>query len=254
MRLIETSLLRRSILSLHEIQTLVADKNVLLVGNSITALQKEQRDLIDSYDIVVRFGKGIVDGKEKYIGTRTHIWVTGGFRITMRNHFSEDVAVLFNIGSKVKGGVKPPPFKHTLMYTEDEIDEINRKHGQTGDKRLSTGALAAYYFANEVKTYKSLTFINFDMFRNNVKFYNNFDKSHDLAQSWHIPIPSRNSYDPEKGGADHPAHDIEIEKIVIDKICEQPNVYFIGEVPEKPQLIEIENASWDNFRQKLEKK
>lgn len=244
--------MQTNILSLLEIQNYVKDKNVLLVGNSIAGLQKEQGDLIDSYDIVVRFGKGITDNKELYIGSKTDIWCTGGFRTTMRKHFGEDIPVLFNIGSKIRGGIQPPDFKHHIMYDEDQLDDINRKYGQKGLKRLSTGAVAAYFFVDKVKTYKSLTFINFDGFRILTEFYSGPTGRNELAGSWHLPIPLQNSYDASKKGTDHPAHDVEVEKALIEDMCTRDNVHFIGEMPETPRIIEIENASWDQHRMKIQ--
>lgn len=254
MKATETNLLRRNTLSLYSVQKLVEGKNVLLVGNSIMALQREQGELIDSYDIVVRFGKGVPEGKEKYIGAKTDIWCTGGFRTALRDKFPDAKEVIFNQASKIKGGIDLPEFEHTLMYTEDEVDEINRMHGQTGNKRLSTGAIAAYFFHNKVKTQSTLTFINFDMFSYQTKFFAKPWQRPELAGSWHLPIPTKNSYDITQNGKDHPAHDIEVEKRLINNIRASSNVFFLGDVPSVPEIVEIENASWDSHRQKLETK
>lgn len=63
-------------------------KNVIIIGNSSSVLQKKNGDLIDSFDYVVRMGgsKGEggckIKGYEKHIGTRTDL-----FRVVWENHF-----------------------------------------------------------------------------------------------------------------------------------------------------------------------
>ena len=41
------------------------NKHIVLVGNSVDSLTKKQGRDIDSFDLVVRFGKGVPTGKEK---------------------------------------------------------------------------------------------------------------------------------------------------------------------------------------------
>ena len=51
--------------------------NVLLIGNGPAALSKEIGQAIDNFDgLVVRFNNYKTEGYEKYVGTRTDIWVT----------------------------------------------------------------------------------------------------------------------------------------------------------------------------------
>lgn len=236
-------------MSLSEIQNFVKDKNVLLVGNSVAALDRVQGELIDSYDIVVRFGKGMPHGKEKSIGAKTDIWVTGGFRSGMRNLLPDEVKVLFSASTANNSAVPEIGYEHTLMYTPEEIQNINTVLGQTNNKRLSTGALAAYYFKHEVKTYRSLTFINFDMFSISTKFIAKQHNKVEWASSWHLPIPT-----PTKATNtehEHPAHNIDVEKRLVQNILKDDNAFFIGEFPKDAKVIDVVNASWDNIRIKL---
>lgn len=251
---IRTSRSRRNILNLLDIQNKVANKRVLLVGNNLTALEKEQGELIDSYDIVVRFGKGIFDIKkyEKYIGTKTDIWSTGGFRQSLRDHAPKDALVLFNPGGAREERVTIPSYPYILMYTTNEIENINKKYNQKPGKRLSNGAITAHFFVDKVATYKSLTFINFDMFTVYGKFFNNFLMQIDYSQSWHMPTPIKGSYDKNKNGEDHPAHDSKTEKALFEDLCKAANVSMLGDIPEKVQRIKINRAPWDDRRQKLE--
>ena len=54
---------------------------VILVGNSVELLQHEYGSYIDSFDTIVRFGKGIpTDENFEQIGKKTDIWITGFLR------------------------------------------------------------------------------------------------------------------------------------------------------------------------------
>lgn len=60
-------------LSFTEIQKLVNDKSVALVGNGHMMLDNNHGEEIDLYDIVIRCNKGFPKGKEKHLGTKTDI-------------------------------------------------------------------------------------------------------------------------------------------------------------------------------------
>ena len=51
-------------------------KKILLVGNGSSMLDNKRKDLIDSYDTVVRFNSYKIEGYEEYVGTKTDIWFT----------------------------------------------------------------------------------------------------------------------------------------------------------------------------------
>jgi len=47
-------------------------KKVLLVGNAASLFNHSYGDMIDQYDVVVRFGKGVpTEENRKYIGSKT---------------------------------------------------------------------------------------------------------------------------------------------------------------------------------------
>ena len=50
--------------------------DVVVIGNSPTALLHEFGELIDSFDKVIRVNKCVTEGYEKFIGTKTSIWST----------------------------------------------------------------------------------------------------------------------------------------------------------------------------------
>jgi len=49
-------------------------KKILLVGNGPSILRKERGQLIDSFDLVVRFNDFKTEGFEQYTGSRTDVW------------------------------------------------------------------------------------------------------------------------------------------------------------------------------------
>lgn len=239
-------------MSLLDIQEFVKDKNILLVGNNLSALEKEQGKFIDSFDIVLRFGKGLPDGREVYLGSRTDIWVTGGFRKTMRKYLPNATKVLYN--SSTFGRSKEPElpdYEYTEMYTLKEIDEINSHYGQIGNKRLSAGAITAHWLFYKVKTFKTMSLINFDFFHETTKFK---DTRHDIANvasSWHLPLAIPDFVLTTDTPELHPAHDLLVEKRLFTELLSHENVKFHGELPDTPKFVDVQNAAWDSTRQKL---
>lgn len=53
-------------------------KNVILVGNGTSVLDKKLGNFIDSFDFVVRFNDFKIIGFEEYVGKRTDCWFTCG--------------------------------------------------------------------------------------------------------------------------------------------------------------------------------
>ncbi|MDB4411161.1 glycosyltransferase family 29 protein [bacterium] len=63
-------------LSVLDLQEMFAGaKSMAIVGNSSSVHQWKNGELIDSYDIVVRFNRSVVDGIEEVVGSRTDIIV-----------------------------------------------------------------------------------------------------------------------------------------------------------------------------------
>ena len=50
-------------------------KGAIVIGNSSTLLLQENGDLIDQFETVIRLNSYITEGYEKYVGTKTDIWV-----------------------------------------------------------------------------------------------------------------------------------------------------------------------------------
>ena len=125
----------------EDIQELVKNKRVLFVGNSVEIMHHKLKDTINSYDIVVRFGRAIqaTPAQEESIGTKVDIWVTGQFRApcydTKREWFErgkfKDVKILLNrcrgnfcLSDWIIEDRLPIGMPYTQMYTDQEIIDI----------------------------------------------------------------------------------------------------------------------------------
>ena len=59
--------------------------NVVVVGNGASALNKANGDFINECDKVIRLGTFITEGYEKYIGSKTDIYVSRWFKSKIRS-------------------------------------------------------------------------------------------------------------------------------------------------------------------------
>ena len=73
-RLLNQFLKKRSLLSLDNLKRMIKNKTIILVANSSDLLKKENGDIIDSNDIVVRFNSFKLN--EVYTGSKTTIHVS----------------------------------------------------------------------------------------------------------------------------------------------------------------------------------
>ncbi len=208
------------------IQQFVKNKRVVFVGNSVEIMNHKLASKIDSYDIVVRFGRAMQATKEQEesIGTKCDIWVTGQFRApiykTLEKEFKtgrwKNTKILVN---RCRGNLQlknwefedrlPIGMPYTQMYSDKEIIDIMKSFGKDilgcKDLRPSAGFLTILWFVNKIKTYKSLDLIGFDFFAKSVS-ERALDKqgveSAADPHSWHLPCYMR----PEG------AHDADLEQ------------------------------------------
>ena len=196
----------------ESIQDFVKDKRIVFVGNSVEIMEHKLADKINSYDIVVRFGRAIGANKlqEESLGTKVDIWVTGQFRAPMYKKLKKefksgrfkDVEILVN---RCRGnfGLKdwvfedhlPKGMPYTQMHTDEEIISIMRSFGKdlhgNDELRPSAGFLTILWFIDKIKTYKSIDLIGFDFFAKTVKERRSDKGGRRSAcdpHSWHLPV------------------------------------------------------------------
>ena len=195
----------------ESIQEFVKNKRVVFVGNSVEIMNYKLADVINSYDIVVRFGRAMQANKlqEESIGTKVDMWVTGQFRAPIYKEIKKefthgkfkDVKILVN---RCRGNLQlkdwnfeehlPKGMPHTQMYSDQEIIDIMKSFDKDilrcKDLRPSAGFLTILWFVHKIKTYKSLDLIGFDFFAKTVK-ERAADKEGNISaaapHSWHLP-------------------------------------------------------------------
>ena len=171
------------------LQQLTKNKTLILVGNSVEILQYEYGDYIESFDTVVRFGRGAPYDYTSSLGSRTDIWVTGFLRVNARKFF--DCLTLFSRSrihmNKPSTTILPKDFKYTDMFSDEEIIDIHDKLGVVPNKpvgwRPSQGFMAILFFLLKCEC-KSITLIGFDFFSKKLPF----KTGEDNPSSWHMPV------------------------------------------------------------------
>lgn len=215
------------------------DKNVILVGNSVEIMEYNLKEYIDSFDIVVHFGKAIGRNERQSmsLGSKTDVWITGLFRAPMwksyKYHFSKgkyrNTKIMLNKCRRhIDYPLTPkqikdiPNFEHIDMFSDKELRDIYDEFGFgednegpkgewiSGLKRPSVGFLGILYFIRKVKTYKSLHIIGFDFFNKSTNKIRPGCKI-STPHSWHLPL-----YTVPEG-----SHNTDIEQQYVSKLEEE---------------------------------
>ena len=181
-------------------------KKVLIVGNAVSLLNKPYGEFIDSFDVVVRMGKGYPWPEFKdYLGTKTDVWVLS---ILRANHYKEFKDVPYKVLNISQMSVYDKERTQTTVskffYANDfeiykdyflmgNIDQTRRliKHAYGKveiNERASQGALTLAYFTNIIRSYKELHVIGFDFFEGRVQ-YELLNEVNEVS-SFHLPVPS----------------------------------------------------------------
>lgn len=202
----------------------VADKRVLLVGNAASLFSSDKHgELIDSYDVVLRFGKGCPDEQDAaYLGTKKDVWFFGAGRAGVYHRFNQTKWRIFTpsqlkVYSQAEDLLVPRiMWDGTLQVYRDffltgtaqEVYDLNVaiNGNDAEESRLSQGVQAVHWFVNKVATQRSLSLIGFDFFEQ--PFNYTFDNSrnpkiprHHVASSWHCPLVSgQYEYNPHSFG------------------------------------------------------
>ncbi len=184
--------------SLSNLQEFCKGKRVLLVGNSVTLMNAKHADYIDSFDVVVRFGRALIAtrSERKAIGSKIDVWVTGSYRAYLAEepvvlNRLKDSYILF-CRSRLKHGTKnsilSPIEEHSItMHSDDEIltvqDGLGIIDGDISGARISNGTWTIKFFVEKITTYESLTLFGFDFFQHKAGTKTGID----YPASWHMP-------------------------------------------------------------------
>lgn len=182
------------------------DKRVLVVGNSISLFNEPRGDFIDSFDVVVRMGKGYPWPEFKaYLGSRTDVWMLSNLRA---NHYKDFVGTPYQVLNISQMSIYDNDKKTTSITKEFYEDDfqvykdyflmgnirktkalIKIAYGKVDIKqRASQGALTLAYFTNVIKSYKELHIYGFDFFEGKIRY--DIKGEINEVSSFHIPIPT----------------------------------------------------------------
>ena len=171
---------------LEEVLNILENKNVVLVGNSVEILNYEKGEFIDSFDVVIRMGKGYPrSSHNKLIGKRIDLWAAGFLRAEAHMEKIKVPKLLnrtridLNIPRDVEGD-------WLTMFTDEELFEIYDEFGYENNATLgrpSNGFIVLLWLIKKAWVWKSLTLIGFDFFAKSAPF--KVGEMH--PNSWHLP-------------------------------------------------------------------
>ena len=182
------------------------DKRVLILGNSFSLFNKPYGDFIDSFDVVVRMGKGCAYPEFKeHLGSKTDVWVLSTLRANHYKDFKDVPYKVLNISQisiykreKTTTSISKYFFEKDFEIYKDyflmgNIDKtrflIKKAYGKVSvDERASQGALTISYFQNFIRSYKELHVLGFDFFEGKVQY--EMEGEVNEVSSFHLPVPT----------------------------------------------------------------
>ncbi len=223
--------------STQKLREFCKGKRVLLVGNAASLFNHEYGEMIDSYDVVVRFGKGAPsEDNKKHIGTKTDVWFFGSLRASMYDTWRNARFKIFNYTQIALYNPKVSTLTFPYVMATDKF-QIYKDYFIIGDAkihtklisrpykqklstnnwksspRISQGTLAFSYFNEVVGTQSNLDLVGFDFFESKLKF--ELDGKPKQIYSWHVPVPIDNH--------EHNPHGADKEKEYILKLVAESN-------------------------------
>lgn len=215
---------------IEEIKEFFRDKKVLIVGNSVEMMTQRNAELIDSYEVVIRLGRGIktMPEDEIAVGNKVDVWISGLFRISLLQEEPvqeklKDKLILLN-GSRIDvtdGWLKKTiaEYQYTPIFSDEEILEFYEKYGIINNNvksfRFSAGMWAVFFMLEKVKTQKSLDIIGFDFFKSIAAI--DVNEGSLPPSSWHLPSV----------GNDTPVHNGPFEEKLVREYIDQGKLNWI---------------------------
>lgn len=201
--------------ALNQFREFVADKKVLLVGNATSMFSEKLGPLVDSYDVVLRFGKGVPYPEyAEFLGRRTDVWFFGTARAGMYKDFRNVKFRIHTIAQQAMYKDSKPDMvvprvcltgelvPYQDFFLAGNMQRTLKRHldingPNPGGARLSQGAECVHFFVNDVRTQSELHLVGFDFFGSGFK-YNYEDKKGKIPKvqtttSWHCPLAAEDN-------------------------------------------------------------
>lgn len=165
---------------------ILENKNIVLVGNSVEILNHQKGNHIDSFDVVIRMGKGYPRPHyNKFIGKKMDIWASGFLRAEAHMDRIE-VPKLLNRTRIDLNKPREVDGEWVTMFSDEELFEIYDEFGYENNATLgrpSNGFIVLLWLIKKAWVWKSLTLIGFDFFAKSAPF--KVGEMH--PNSWHLP-------------------------------------------------------------------
>lgn len=236
---------------ISKLREYVRDKRVLLLGNSLSLFSEPRGDFIDSFDVVIRVGKGFPYPEFRpFIGKKFDVWSfgvlrSGGFNLSVRAkfrifnflqiHFYNDNKLM--VTPSVMFDDKFQVYKDFfLMGSWAELKSYTKFFQQHETFRLSQGLTTLLFMIEKVNSYKELNLFGFDFFDKHTTFNSNGEVK--VAHSWHIPLAKPGLFNP---------HSYEHEKKFITKLRDK-NLINLHPCSEKEVDKYVLNSLFKRFR------
>lgn len=240
------------------------NKRVVVVGNAISLFANKYGNFIDSFDVVVRMGKGVPRPEfREFLGVKTDVWVGSILRAHNYRDFQDAPFKVINITQiplydDNRANVSIPKIfysKDFQLYRDYFLignydmtrSLIRHAYGRVNkDERMSQGAMVLSYFTNIIKSYKELHVIGFDFFEGKLQYKLPGENEVNEVSSFHLPIPTtkgQNSnphvglYNPEAYVSGESLDKKYIEKLITNKKIIFHKMENIKPPPENIELI-----------------
>ena len=152
----------------------------------------------------------------------------------MYEHYrlTEGCKILFN-NSKYNPEIRKPFNDYLEMYSYATIRDLQRQYKVGKYLSLSAGAITSHWLANVATGWKSLTWVNFNIFTAATKIWNPVAQGNTFSTSWHLPLIKKKFVDRgynflKEGDI---SHDSKAEIRMYEEILEKPNTTWLGEFP-----------------------
>ena len=192
----------------------LSNKRVLLLGNSLSLFADKYGEFIDSFDAVIRVGRGVVyEDLSDYLGVKFDGWSFGSLRAyvyykcehvpfkffnLMQIEFYNSERMYLNF-PKILLTEKFQLYKdYFLMGNEKDLKFYLQTIVNKNNERVSQGAITLSFLLNKCSTFKELHVFGFDFFESSTNYIlNNNNKR--VSHSWHMPMTKGNETQPHNG-------------------------------------------------------
>lgn len=241
-------------------------KRVLVVGNSLSLFNNPRGDFIDSFDVVVRLGKGYPYPEFKeYLGAKTDVWMLS---ILRANHYKDFVGTPYQVlnisqmsiydQEKTTTSISKHFYANDFEIYKDYFlmgdirqtrNLIKHAYGKVDiEQRVSQGALTLAYFTTVIRSYKELHVYGFDFFEGKVSY--ELEGEINEVSSFHLPVPTvKGTNSNPHAGMYRPGHP---DKDFVMRLKNEKKItlHEMESIPQTPEMVERIQMLMSKYRKR----